>query len=140
MRVLFDTNVVLDVLLAREPHAAAAVWLFAQAERGRLEGLLGATTLTTVHYLARKTLGEDGARDQLGVLLRLFEVASVTRPVLEDALDLPFGDFEDAVLHEAARHAGADGIVTRNPSDFSRATVTVYTPPELRAVLQGAEE
>ena len=136
MRVLFDTNVVLDVLLERQPFASDAIRLFAEIERGLLDGLLGATTLTTVHYLARKVLGEDGARDQLGVLLQLFEVAPVTRPVLEDALALPFGDFEDAVLHEAARHTGADGIVTRNPIDFAQATIAVYTPPELRVVLQ----
>lgn len=137
MRVLFDTNVVLDVLLERQPHAPAAIWLFAQAERGRLDGLLGATTLTTIHYLARKVLGEEAARDHLGILLRLFGVAPVTRAVLEDALALPFGDFEDAVLHEAARHAGAEGIVTRNPADFTSATLSIYTPVELRAALQG---
>ncbi len=134
MRVLFDTNVVLDVLLDRQPHAADAVRLFAQAERGGLDGLLGATTLTTIHYLIRKPLGEATARERIGMLLRLFEVAPVTRVVLEDALALPFGDFEDAVLHEAARHAGAGGIVTRNAADFTKATV--YTPAELQAALQ----
>ena len=54
MRVLFDTNVVLDVLLARAPHAAAATTLFDYVARKDLDGLLGATTLTTIFYLAAK--------------------------------------------------------------------------------------
>ncbi|MEM1043789.1 MAG: PIN domain-containing protein [Bacteroidota bacterium] len=134
--MLLDTNVVLDVLLKRQPHAADAAWLFGQVERGHLDGLLGATTLTTIHYVARKTLGDAETRGHVGTLLRLFEVAPVTRAVLEDALALPFGDFEDAVLHEAARHAGAEGVVTRNVADFTRASLSVYTPSELRAALQ----
>ncbi len=139
MRVLFDTNVVLDVLLERQPYAPDAVWLFARTEQGRLDGFLGATTLTTVHYLVRKALGDAAARERIGILLQLFDVAPVTRAVLEDALTLPFGDFEDAVLHEAARHAGVEGIVTRNAPDFTQATLAVYTPAELRAALQQKE-
>lgn len=136
MRVLFDTNVVLDVLLDRQPHAPDAVQLFAHVERGAVDGLLGATTLTTIHYFARKEVGETGARGRIGMLLQTFAVAPVTRAVLEDALDLPFGDFEDAVLHEAARHAGAASIVTRNAADFAAATLSIYTPAELRAALE----
>jgi predicted nucleic acid-binding protein len=135
VRVLFDTNVVLDVLLDRQPHAPDAVQLFAHVERGTIDGILGATTLTTVHYLAAKAVGDEQAREHIGTLLQLFDVAPVTRAVLEDALALDFGDFEDAVLHEAARHARADGVVTRNTPDFAAATLSVYTPAELRAAL-----
>ena len=136
MRVLFDTNVVLDVLLDRQPHAPDAVRSFAYAERGAIDGVLGATTLTTIHYLAAKALGTEQAREHIGTLLQLFGVAPVTRAVLEDALALGFGDFEDAVLHEAARHAGAAGIVTRNTADFAKASLVVYTPAELNAALR----
>lgn len=135
MSVLFDTNVVLDVLMDRQPHAPDALRLFAHVEQGTLAGLLGATTLTTVHYFARKRLGEEEARKRIGMLIQLFSVAPVTHIVLEDALALPFGDFEDAVLHEAARHAGAQGIVTRNTADFARASLAIYSPADLRVAL-----
>lgn len=135
MRVLFDTNVVLDVLLDRAPYGRVAAEILARVERRQLVGLLGATSITTLHYLSKKALGEAGARVQVRRLLDLFEVAAVTRPVLERALDLGFRDFEDAVLHESALHAGADGLVTRDPEDFRKATVRVYRPNELLAAI-----
>ena len=140
MRVLFDTNVILDVLLRREPHAKTATAIMARVERGELEGLLCASTLTTVHYLAAKSLGSAAARQAVADLLRVFDVANVTRTVLETAVDLSFRDYEDAVLHEAARQAGADAIVTRNERDFRAGTLRVYGPAELEAALRVGRE
>ena len=131
MKVLLDTNVVLDVLLDREPWSRAATELFAAAERGRLEGMLGATTVTTIFYLARKVVGVDAARREIRRLLTLFAVAPVSRSVLGDALELDFADFEDAVLDAAARHAGAEAIVTRDPKGFAASRLPVLTPGEL---------
>jgi hypothetical protein len=103
-----------------------------------LDGLLGATTLTTIHYLATKAVGLGPAQRHLRTLLGLFDVAPVTRAVLTDALDLDFRDYEEAVLHEAARHAGAGAIVTRDPKGFARARLTVYAPEELLRLIQAA--
>jgi len=136
LRVFFDTNVVLDVLLNRQPHALAASRLMVHVEHKRLEGLLGATTVTTVHYLATKAVGGVRARKHVGTLLSLFDVAPVNRTILSDAVSLNFHDYEDAVLHEAARHAGATGIVTRDPSGFARATLTIYAPAELLRMVE----
>lgn len=136
MRVLFDTNVVLDVLLDRQPHAGPAIQLFEQVAQRRLQGLLGATTVTTIHYLTEKAVGRKRARGHLETLLGLFEVAAVDRAVLTGALELGFGDFEDAVLHEAAAHAGATGIVTRDIAGFRVARLTVYAPDELVTLVE----
>lgn len=133
-RALFDTNVVLDVLLNREPHAQASAQALALVERGEVQGFLCATTVTTLFYLARRTLGTQRAREQIAVLLRLFGVAPVTHLTLADALDAGFADYEDAVLHEAARHAGMHCIVTRNVQDFAAARLVVWEPSEF---LQG---
>jgi predicted nucleic acid-binding protein len=122
MNVLFDTNVVLDALLDREPWADPAAALFDRVEAGGLIGHLGATTVTTIHYIARRSV-----------------VAPVNRAVLEGALALGFSDFEDAVLHEAGRLAGARTIVTRDPSGFSGATLRVLAPDTLVAALEAAE-
>ena len=103
---MVDTNVVLDLLLDRTPHAMNAAQIFSLIERNVIAGCLGATTLTTVHYLASKVVGSQKARREIRKLLRLFEVAPVNRAVLEAALEAEgFRDFEDAVLHEAARQA-----------------------------------
>ena len=134
---MVDTNVVLDLLLSRTPYAANAAHIFSLIERNVIVGCLGATTLTTVYYLATKVGGAQKARREIRKLLRLFEVAPVNRAVLEAALATEgFRDFEDAVLHEAARQADADALVTRNESDFRTAVLAVYEPRELLHIVQ----
>ncbi len=131
MRVIVDTNVVLDVLLARQPFAAAAARLFALAEQSRIEAFVCATTVTTVDYLLSRSLSLNEAREAVRGLLAIFDVALVNRSVLERALTSPMVDFEDAVLSEAGVLAGAGVIVTRNARDFSRAPLPAITPQEL---------
>lgn len=138
MRVLVDTNVVLDVLMARKPHLDEALAIFAAVESGRVHGVLGATTVTTVFYLATKAVGSAVARRHVHTLLELFDVASVDRNVLMRALDVRFTDYEDAVLHEAARASGADAVVTRDRSGFAAATLPVFTPEAFLAALRSA--
>lgn len=131
MRILFDTNIVLDVLLERSPFVQESSQLVNAVESQVLTGLLGATTITTIHYLVARERNVTEAIAAVQRLLRLFEVAPVGRVVLEDALEVGFDDYEDAILHEAARHARAGGVVTRNVRDFSQATLAVYAPTEL---------
>jgi predicted nucleic acid-binding protein len=135
LKVLFDTNVILDVLLNREPHAVASAQLLSRAEAGDVSCYLCATTITTLHYLSAKAIGSAQASVQLRNLLALCEIVPVHRPVLEKALDAGFPDFEDAVLHEAARQVAVDAIVTRNPRHFKKSILPVYTPEELIQVL-----
>jgi predicted nucleic acid-binding protein len=139
MKVLFDTNVVLDVLLAREPHAATAAQLFALVERGEMQGAVCATTVTTIHYLAVRALGPKVAQKHLRQLLSLFGVAPVTGEVVTSALDLGFPDFEGAVVHEAARACGAVAIVTRNAKDFAKASLPILSPVELLAAVASGD-
>ncbi|HRJ42456.1 MAG: PIN domain-containing protein [Caldilineaceae bacterium] len=135
MRVLYDTNVILDALLARQPYATDAAKLMAMAERKIIDGFLCATTITTLYYILAKATDDTVARVRITSLLNLFDSAAVNRSVLQSALRLPFKDYEDAVLHEAAQLAGADAIVTRNGRDFRQATLPIYSPVELLAAL-----
>jgi predicted nucleic acid-binding protein len=131
LRVLFDTNVVLDLLLDRRPFSLDAARCFSRVEAGEIEGWLCGTTVTTLHYLIRKAVGAAKAREGISLLLFLFEIAPVNKTVLERALDLPFEDFEDAVLHESARLVNADVIITRNTADFKHSTIPVRLPGEI---------
>lgn len=135
MRILFDTNVILDALLTRGPHDVPAVALLDIVARKELDALLSATSITTIYYLAEKAVGAGTARQRVSDLLSIFDIAPVTARVLTDALVLRFKDYEDAVLHEAARHAAATAIVTRNPKDFTAAKLTLYQPAELLRIL-----
>ncbi|MBI3985907.1 MAG: PIN domain-containing protein [Lentisphaerae bacterium] len=135
MRVLVDTNVVLDVLLARRPFAAASAEVFALVEHSRIEGLLCATTITTIDYLLTQAMPRPAARLAVQKMLELFEVAPVNRAVLEEAIRSKITDFEDAVLDQAGRLARAEAIVTRNQPDFRFASLKVLGPDELLASL-----
>ena len=135
MKILLDTNIVLDVLMDRQPFSDFAVELFSSVEEGALIGYLCGTTITTVYYLASRTLGAARAQEEIRKLLGLFEVAPVNRLVLEAALVGDFSDFEDAVIHEAACHVGADAIVTRNLKDYKKSRIPVYTSEELAKIL-----
>jgi len=135
VRVLVDTNVVLDVLLARRPFVAASAEVFGLVEHSRIEGLLCATTITTIDYLLTQAMPRPAARQALQKILELFEIAPVNRAVLEEAIRSKVADFEDAVLDQAGRLAGAEAIVTRNQSDFRLAFLKVLGPDELLASL-----
>jgi predicted nucleic acid-binding protein len=135
-RVLFDTNVVLDVLLDREPHAEASAAVWAAVETGAAEGLLAAHAVTTVHYLAGKELGAAKARRTVSAILTVFGIAAVDKAVLEEALQLPVSDFEDAVTAATARLAGCECIVTRDPKGFRASAVRAFTPEAVLPLLQ----
>jgi len=136
MKVLFDTNVILDVLLDREPFSTEASILLSKVEKSEIIGFACATTITTIHYLTTKVLGPEAASNHIQSLVALLVIAPVNRVVLESAFAARFNDFEDAVLHEAAVHAGAQNIVTRNLADFKKATLPVYDPGELLNALK----
>lgn len=135
MRILVDTNVVLDLLLARKPFVSDAARIFTMVERGSVEGVLCATTFTTIDYLLGQSLSEFEAREAVRKLLSLFEVAPVNRVVLAAAIESSMRDFEDAILAQSANHSGIERIVTRNTSDFSQSPVIAIDPPEFLAQL-----
>jgi predicted nucleic acid-binding protein len=134
-RVLFDTNVVLDVLLDRQPYVEGSSAAWAAVESGISEGMLAAHAVTTIHYLVRKEVGNIKARRIMTAILRVFGVAAVDGAVVQEALQLPFSDFEDAVTAAAARLAGCEYIVTRDPKGFRGSSVRPLTPEAVTPLL-----
>jgi len=133
-QVLFDLNVILDVLVRREPHYADAARLWALAETGQIKGFVAAHSFTTLFYLYRRQNNDDKAYQAIRMLLRVFEVAGVDRSAIETACDLGWRDFEDAVQSTAARSAGCQYLVTRDPKGYSEQTLTVIQPADFLAI------
>ena len=121
-------NIVLDVLLKREPHFKASRAVWAMVETGSVDGLLSAHAVTTIHYLIRRHLGEVKTLRVLTELLEVFDVAPVDGAVLNRALIISASDFEDAVTAAAARHAKCDFIVSRDTTGFRGSSVPCLTP------------
>jgi predicted nucleic acid-binding protein len=134
-RILFDTNVILDVLLDRKPFADGSAAAWAAAETGAAEGMIAGHAVTTIHYLVRKQRGNAGARRTVAAILRVFKVAAIDGAVIQEALPLPFADFEDAVTAAAARVAGCDYVVTRDPKGFRSSPVQPLRPEAVAPLL-----
>jgi predicted nucleic acid-binding protein len=137
-RILLDVNLILDVLLDRRPNADAASAVWSAVEQDRVEGLLTAHAVTTIHYLNAREVGAKAARETTTALLSVFGVAAVDETVLLTAVALGFKDFEDAVTAAAAQRARCAAIVTSNPRDFKASPVRVLTPAEAAAWLGGS--
>lgn len=131
MRVLLDTNIVLDVLLNRAPWVTDSSAIWTAYDQRRITGYVPASAMTDIFYIARRMVDVPTARVAVGLCLSTFEICPVDRQTLEQATTLPGSGFEDNVQIACALLASVDAIVTRNPADFAAATVPVLTPPAL---------
>jgi predicted nucleic acid-binding protein len=134
-KVLIDTNVVLDVLQAREPFYEASKRLLANAEIGKIQGIIAAHTVTTLFYLISKDKSSAHARATITNLLQFLNVASVDQSTIEQALNLSYQDFEDAVQMMSAVQSKCDFLVSRNKDDFKPALLPVLSPIDFLAAL-----
>jgi predicted nucleic acid-binding protein len=127
-KTLVDVNVVLDVLLDRQPHAKASSAVWTAIETGSSQGLLAAHSVTTIHYLIRREIGAVKATNAISRILKVFGVAMVDGAVLQEALQLSLPDFEDSVTAAAAQLSGCELIVTRDPKGFRGSPIRTLTP------------
>jgi predicted nucleic acid-binding protein len=136
MRVLLDTNVVLDVLLARTPwdHQADIIWRATAAQM--IECSVCASALTDIFYISRKVLGRERALDVVRQCLLVLTIVSVDFDVLWQAANHGSADFEDAVQMAAAIKANVDSIVTRDSKGFSNSPIAIVSPDDLVKLLE----
>jgi predicted nucleic acid-binding protein len=126
--LLLDLNVMLDVILERQPGADAASALWAAIEGGQGRGLIPAHGVTTIFYLLEKARGARFAREGVERLITVFGVAAVNDAVVRRALVFAWPDFEDAVCAAAAEASGCEAIVTRDPAGYPDAPLPVIDP------------
>ncbi|MCS4177354.1 putative nucleic acid-binding protein [Salinibacter ruber] len=134
MTAVFDTNVLLDVLLDRT-HAEDGLFLLDQSRHGEVAGAVTPTVLTNTYYVGRRTAGSGVPGDFIESALSFLDVASVSHAGAVRAVKR-YEDFEDGIIGEAAAEYGADVICTRNEEDFGPARPQVLTPSELAELLK----
>ncbi len=137
MRVLVDTNVLIDVLAQRAPFYAASAEVWALAETGRIDAVVAAVSFTNVHYLLAKQFGQSVADGAVRSLRRVFGVVPVDVAAIDDAIASGRPDFEDAVQTACGLRHGATHVVTRDPRGFARSGLVVFTPAQLVAAAGG---
>lgn len=134
-RVLFDSDVLLDVLAQRQPFVAASAQALNTATQPHVQGYVSGHAVTNIFYILRRQVGGETARELLSRLLQHLQVASVTDTVIRAALQNSITDFEDAVTSEAASAAGVEVIVTRNTPDFAASAIPAVSPEDFLAML-----
>ena len=134
MRVLIDTNVIIDALQNREGIAKGSEFVVLQAYE--YDGYVAATSVTDIYYVQRRYYhNKEKARENLEKILKLYDIIDITGIDCYSALRNGMNDFEDAVLVESARRNDIDCIVTRDVKDFKNANIAVYTPVEFLRLL-----
>lgn len=128
MRLLLDTNVILDIALKRHPFFTQAALLLKTTRKQGHQLVVTATSITDIYYIMRKAKGREKALGFIESLLKFADVASVDKQVVIQALRSDLDDFEDAVQEAAAKHDAIAAIITRDKKDFARSDLEVHSP------------
>ncbi len=137
MRLMLDTNIILDVLLERESFFEQSKTILSLCENKDIYGFISASTATDIFYLVRKSLGSvEDAYKALGHVLNIVKILTVTNEDVNEAFTKHAKDFEDCLLATCAKSNNCDGIVTRNKKDFITFGVTLYSPEEIIEIVK----
>ena len=129
MKVLINTNVIIDALQSRTPWARDAQEIFLKTAMNELTGCITAKSVADIHYILHRYLHDEAkTRDALGKLFKLFQVLDTQAIDCKKALLSSTGDYEDAIMIETAVRSQVDCIITRNIKDYANSPVRVLTP------------
>ncbi len=131
MKILIDTNIILDVLCNRQEFVNDSAQIFKFCEVKKITGYVSALSIPNIIYIMRKELDNKATKDLLDKIFLIFNVADLKSDDLKKAAAMDFKDYEDAVQSACASRIKADFIVTRNIKDFTNSKVTAITPSEL---------
>ena len=129
-RVFLDTNVLLDVLLHREPFLRSSAQVVDKGFRGEIELYATSLTFATCLFVARKSLGYANAVEAMRILERHISIVTMDAKQLHDALYAQAPDFEDMLQYYAAVAAGCEYIITRNEKHFPQEVMHIMTPAQ----------
>lgn len=137
MRVLIDTNVILDVLLKRSPFYEAAIEVLKLSVREDIQEFVSASAITDIYYIAYKNMRDKAVvRELLKKLLLIVSVAGVSEEEIQKALELGWKDFEDSVQYSVALLNEMNGLITRNVKDYSSSEIQVWEPNQFLELVQ----
>ena len=130
IKVLFDTNIILDIALKRESFFEDAQKLFILIDKEEITGNITATTITDIYYIAKKEKGHNEAISFIKNLIEVIDVIGINKETILKALASTMKDIEDAIQSSAAEIHQIDLILTRNKNDFTDTTIKILTPKE----------
>ena len=136
MKVFYDSNVVLDVLLNRSDFIFESMAALKFSELRKVKGFISIVSITDIFYLLKKNLKDNQAAiEKMKTLLSVVNIAKADKKIAFHALNSGWSDFEDAVQYSVAKKIKAKYIVTRNKKDFSNSNITVVSPAEFLEIM-----
>jgi predicted nucleic acid-binding protein len=140
MKILIDTNVIIDALTSREPWNESAEKIFITAANNIVDMYITASSATDIYYMVRKHLhNAETARQVMSKLYSLVGILEVKQEDCIDALASPITDYEDAVVEQVARKSGVECIVTRNQKDYEAGLTKVFLPDDFIQFMEQTE-
>lgn len=137
MNLLIDTNIIVDVILQREPFYENSQRVMELCYKKRMKGIVAAHSITNIWYITRKNIPQQERREILLGICNAFTVSAINKEKLVSALEnTNFLDFEDCLQSECADESDVDFIITRNIKDFSGAKAKVLEPEEFLAIMK----
>lgn len=141
MKILVDTNVIIDALTSREPFRKEAEQIFMLAANRIADMYITASSATDIYYLVRKYLhSTEQAKNVMEKLYELFGILDVTSNDCTEALGSEMPDYEDSVVSCCAVHNHMDYIVTRNIKDYGKSKVQAILPDEFMKMISRENE
>lgn len=136
MKVLVDTDVILDFLYEREGFFENARMIISLIERGAFSGYLSALIIWNLFYILSKHLGKQEARKKIKTIRTLINIIPIDGKIIDLGLNSNIKDFEDSVQYFAAKNEGIDIIITRNKKDYPKKSISIMTPSEFIKSMQ----
>lgn len=130
MKVLVDTNVLLDVLTQRKPFVQDSSSVWSLIHEGLIEAYLSAISVNNLYYIIRKLRDKSTAEEFVDQILQDFGIVPLTKSVLKQSRTLSGKDFEDSIQYFSAIQAGCEILLTRNKKDFPSTGLQVLEPSE----------
>ncbi len=141
MKILVDTNIIVDALTGRKPFKETAEQIFMLAANQVEDMYITASSATDIYYLIRKHLkSTEKAKEAMKKLYSLFYILDVTAIDCRDALLIDIKDYEEAVISCCANHNKIDYIVTRNIKDYTQSKVEAILPDKFISMLSQNDE
>ena len=135
-KVFIDTDIILDVALAREPFFSSSKTILAMAENNIIIGNISSNCVANIYYILRKSGGDNKARKFILNIVKYITVIAIDHQNVLEALKSKFSDFEDALQHSSAVENRCEYIITRNIEDYKTSKIKVLLPEEFIVMFQ----
>lgn len=131
MKVLIDTNVVLDVLYKREGFYEDSLKIWKLCETRKIDGYISALSIPNIVYILRRELDPEKTLEVINNINLVFKIYDLKSEIIMQAAEKKTKDYEDALQMVTAQKLKANFIVTRNIKDFTGSKIIAVKPSEL---------